>query len=187
MAVDSLYASLDSELINGRFFGDWSGKRWSLVPRIKVLETDSVKHSKSPIFDTSLMGNVTTMIIYFRLASIVVVTVFVIRNSQESDCRLIVIIWQTLRLWFQWASVKFFFQTIKLQVWKERLRCFPKNKINYSNHDLKSKRRNSIAVSHSSMKQNKSHHHHRYVLPTRWRKVQILGMSTVVLVTQRSL
>ena len=54
MSVDSVYASLDGKLFFDRFSGDESGTRWTLVPRIKVLATDSVEQSNLPNFDTSM-------------------------------------------------------------------------------------------------------------------------------------
>ncbi len=54
MTVNSKYASLDGRLYFDNSTATSSGKLWTLVPRIKLLATDSDKQENLPDFDTTL-------------------------------------------------------------------------------------------------------------------------------------
>ena len=65
LSVNSTYASLDGRLYFDRYSSDGSGQLWTLVPRIKVLATNDVKHEQDKFekFDTTMAK----MDAYYRL------------------------------------------------------------------------------------------------------------------------
>ena len=48
------YATIDARMFFDRFATDGSGRRWTLVPRLKIVATEDVDQSHLPNFDTTL-------------------------------------------------------------------------------------------------------------------------------------